>query len=148
VVSLDRLGFTGFIKCMKHALFAVLLGSALVAGCSKKPGESPPAQPQPTDQATNAPADNSSAAPTAPVAPVEMPAPSASSVVISAPENGNMSKTLGDLSQAVRSYIVANHRQPTSFEDFVANSHIAVPPAPPGKKYALDRRFHVILVNQ
>jgi len=133
---------------MKHALFAVLLGSALVAGCSKKPGESPPAQPQPTDQSTTAPADNPSAAPNAPGAPVEMPAPSSASVVISAPENGNMSKTLGDLSQAVRSYIVANHRQPTSFEDFVANSHITVPPAPPGKKYALDRRLRVILVNQ
>jgi hypothetical protein len=150
VVSLDLLWVTGLIDCVKHSLFAVLFGLALVAGCSKKPAESaPPVQSQPTDQSTTAPAaDNSSTVPTPADAPVEVPTASPANAVISAPENGNMAKTLGDLTLAVSSYMGSTRSRPATFEEFVANSHVVVPPAPAGKKYALDARARVILVNQ
>jgi hypothetical protein len=133
---------------MKHPLFAVLLALALLAACSRKQAQSPPAPIQTADQPASPPADNSTAAPTASDAPVQMPDGSQTGAVISAPENGDMSRTLADLTMAVRTYIVSTHRQPTSFEDFVASSRTPVPSAPPGKKYVLDRRFHVILADQ
>lgn len=34
-----------------------------------------------------------------------------------------------------------------SFDEFVAVSHVEVPPPPPGKKYAISKQWRVVLVN-
>ena len=41
-----------------------------------------------------------------------------------------------------------NQRHPKSFEEFAAGADIPIPPAPSGKKYAIDKSMSVILVDQ
>ena len=60
-----------------------------------------------------------------------------------APEGPN----LAELNRQLRRWIVSNRRPPKSFEDFAANTTYQIPPPPPGKKYAIDRKMHVLLVN-
>jgi hypothetical protein len=57
-------------------------------------------------------------------------------------------EALAELTREVRRWIVATKQRPTSFEDFVANAKITVPPPPPGKKYELSKEMRVILVNR
>jgi hypothetical protein len=57
-------------------------------------------------------------------------------------------EALAELTREVRRWIVATKQRPTSFEDFVANAKITVPPPPPGKKYELSKEMRVVLVNQ
>jgi hypothetical protein len=57
-------------------------------------------------------------------------------------------EALAELTREVRRYIVATKQRPGSFEDFVANAKITVPPPPPGKKYELSKEMRVVLVNR
>jgi hypothetical protein len=57
-------------------------------------------------------------------------------------------EALAELTREVRRWIVATKQRPTSFENFVANAKITVPPPPPGKKYELSKEMRVVLVNQ
>lgn len=63
------------------------------------------------------------------------------------PDTGDMNKTLGALSLEVRKYVVRTRKAPKTFEEFVAQSNIQIPPAPPGKKYAIQNQV-VVLVKQ
>jgi hypothetical protein len=55
---------------------------------------------------------------------------------------------LTELTRELRRWIVATKKRPTSFEDFVANAKITVPPAPAGKKYSLSKEMRVELVDR
>ena len=57
-------------------------------------------------------------------------------------------EALAELTREVRRWIVATKQRPTSFEDFVANAKITVPPPPPGKKYELSKELRVVLVDR
>ena len=60
----------------------------------------------------------------------------------------NAEVDLSELSRELRKWIVRNQRPPKNFEEFAAGSGMQIPPAPPGKKYAVDKTMHVILVNR
>lgn len=64
------------------------------------------------------------------------------------PVKPNGDPDLHQLDRAMLRWLVANQRRPSSFAEFAASAGVAIPPPPPGKKYALNQGLHVILVNQ
>ena len=55
---------------------------------------------------------------------------------------------LGQITRDLRRWILRNQRPPKNFEDFASSANVQIPPPPPGKKYAIDKQMHVILVNR
>jgi len=57
---------------------------------------------------------------------------------------------LAELTQLVRRYSFEKHKLPENLDELVTAGYLkAVPPAPAGKKFAVDtKRAEVILVNQ
>jgi hypothetical protein len=123
-------------------LWALLLAATLAAGCSKQP---PAAT---ADAATNAPQANAPAVAPAAAPSVRGPAPVAPptrGAVI--PDSGDVNATLSRLSLELRKYVVGTRSVPKDFEEFVAKSHVQVPAAPAGKKYAIKDQV-VVLVKR
>jgi hypothetical protein len=71
--------------------------------------------------------------------------PPAENVVV--PETGDVNKTLRALSLEFRKYVVRTRKVPKTFEEFLAQSKIQIPPAPAGEKYAIQDQA-VVLVKQ
>jgi competence protein ComGC len=65
-------------------------------------------------------------------------------------ETASTSPELAELTKQVRRYSIEKRKLPQSVEDLVTAGYIqAVPPAPTGKKYAIDTdRAQVIVVDQ
>jgi hypothetical protein len=61
-----------------------------------------------------------------------------------------LAASLAELTQALRKYSAEKQRVPKTFDELVANGYVKqVPPAPAGKKFAVDgKRLQVVLVNQ
>jgi len=59
----------------------------------------------------------------------------------------NAMPDLRPLNRALLGWIVQNRRRPISFEEFAASAKIAIPPPPPGKKYIIDSRGLISLVD-
>lgn len=55
---------------------------------------------------------------------------------------------LTELNHAAKFWMFRNRRRPTSWDDFAAHAGMAIPPAPPGKKYVLSRDMRVSLVDR
>ena len=79
-----------------------------------------------------------------PPAPPPPPTPAATTVSEAAPAEPD----LGELNRQLRRWLVANRRPPKNFEDFAANTTPQIPPPPPGKKYVIDPKMHVLLVKR
>ena len=45
-------------------------------------------------------------------------------------------------------WIISHHNRPKSFEEFVADTQIQVPPPPPGKKYVIAHNMHILFGGQ
>ena len=45
-------------------------------------------------------------------------------------------------------WLIANKRRPKDFEDFAATAGVPIPPPPAGKKYAIGKDMHIVLVNR
>jgi len=105
---------------MRKILSSTLLASGLLvmAGCGKKEEAALPAQGMATQGATAAAASTYA------------------------------DTNLAELTRELRRWIVATKKRPTSFEDFVVNAKITVPPPPAGKKYALSKEMRVELVDR
>ncbi len=58
-----------------------------------------------------------------------------------------MSATLNQLSLELRKYVVSTRSVPKDFEEFAAKSRVQIPPAPAGKKYAIQGQA-VVLVKR
>ena len=55
---------------------------------------------------------------------------------------------LNELTQLVRRYGVEQQRAPKTLDELVANGYLAsVPPAPAGKRFAIDKKLQVYLAN-
>jgi len=129
---------------MKNYVLMVVLAGALAAGCKKHEAAAPAtASASPDQPASSASVPTPEA--TAPVAPVAAPAEPA---VVTIPAGGDVNATLGELTRQVRRYIVRNKTTPSNFDDFAAAAHLQVPPPPPGKKYAINAKWKVVLVNR
>jgi hypothetical protein len=112
-----------------------LFAAFFLAGCGKKTEVSAPVtQAQSTVEPT---ANNQGTASTTPVV--------ALSGVTNAVQAG---PDLNQLHRAVLRWILSNRRPPKDFEDFAATTDYQIPPPPLGKKYALDKHMHVILLDQ
>jgi len=111
------------------------IAAGLTAGCKKQ--EAAPA----AVAAPDAPAGSSQAVPS-PRGPGPM-APAPASVVV--PDTGDMNATLGQLSLELRKYVVRTRSIPKTFEEFLAKSNVQPPPAPAGKKYAIQDQVIVLV---
>jgi hypothetical protein len=107
----------------------------LAVGCRKQSQSAAPEMPLPAQQ-TNAsppvPANQATA--------VDSQPPPATAT--------NAPPDLRPLNQALINWIFQNNRRPASFEEFAASAGIQIPPPPPGKKYDIDSRGIIILVNR
>ena len=85
-------------------------------------------------------------------APIPEPIPnvtdSNSAPRLALPPAENLDATLAQLTREVRKWIVRHQRPPKSFEEFAASAAVQIPPAPPGKKFALGKQMRVIVVNR
>jgi hypothetical protein len=64
-------------------------------------------------------------------------------------ETGNASAALVPLTQALRKYYFEHRQVPPTFEEFATVARVQVPPAPPGKKFAIERKtLEVVLVDR
>ena len=79
-----------------------------------------------------------------PSGPIALPANTAPVVV----EAGDTSSTLARLTKELHRYIGRTHTLPTSFENFIASAHVEAPPPPAGKKYSINDKWKIVLVNQ
>ena len=66
-------------------------------------------------------------------------------VVVS--ENADTSAVLSQLSLELRRYVLRSQKAPKNFEEFVKASQVQAPPAPPGKKYQIEKGA-VVLVSR
>jgi hypothetical protein len=53
-----------------------------------------------------------------------------------------------ELNRELRKWILRNRRPPKNFEDFSSTAGVQIAPPPDGKKYAIDKTMHVILVKR
>lgn len=60
-----------------------------------------------------------------------------------------MTALLGELTQAVRKYGAERRRAPKSLEELAEQGYLeTAPQAPPGKKFAINKKLQVYLVDQ
>jgi hypothetical protein len=114
-------------------MLGAICATALFAGCSK------PAQ-------TSAPMPETNAAQSAAESPSTQPTPVASTPAPAAITN-SAEPDLVALNQALLGWRLDNHRVPANFEEFAASANITIPPPPPGKKYVINSRGLISLVN-
>jgi len=62
------------------------------------------------------------------------------------PSDPQVSENLVNLTKELRRAMPRTHLS-GNFEEFVAFSHVDVPPPPPGEKYAISKKWKVILVE-
>lgn len=56
---------------------------------------------------------------------------------------------IDQLTQTLRKYAVEQRRAPTNLDELVASGYLAaIPSAPAGKKFAIDKNLRVYLANQ
>jgi hypothetical protein len=104
----------------------------LTAGCHKQPAS--PIPPAPAQTSTES----------APSAEPQQSTPQ--SPTVAAPDEAQVAATLNELTQAVRRFGAEQRRVPKSLEEVAARGYLsAVPPAPAGKKYAIDKNLQVRL---
>lgn len=110
---------------------------ALVAGgaCGKSKSVSSPVEPP---AASNSAATTSATTP--PSARVQSSAPSVSA-------NNAGPTQVQSLNRAMLGWKMKYHRSPRTIEEFASTAGFQIPAPPAGKKYALDPRGFIILVN-
>jgi hypothetical protein len=123
------------------ALRAKLVSSVAVlalvlAGCKK---QAPVSNTAPAAADQNAASTETTKAGVAPL--------DATPVVVPAPEDGNMTVVLAELSRQLRKYVLVSRSAPKSFEEFADKARVQAPPPPTGQKYAIDHG-EIVLVKR
>jgi hypothetical protein len=120
-----------------NCLLWLLLALGLAAGCKKEAAapaaDTPPLPQDQTTAAAEAPPSRGRPVPEAPLAPSVIPA------------NADVDATLQQLSLELRKYVVRTRSVPKTFEEFVEKSRVQAPPAPAGKKYAIEGQAVVLV---
>ena len=66
-----------------------------------------------------------------------------------AADQAQIDVALNELTQAVRKYAVEQRRAPATLNELVTNNYLAaIPIAPAGKKFAINKNLQVYLANQ
>ena len=133
-------------------LIALAVTPLLFVGCGKKSETSAPLN-QVAEPATSSVPAQAAAPDQQAAAPAQAAAPKAVSVPVqvSVPMQGSgkpANPDFDDLNREVKVWILSNRRMPKDFEEFAATANVEIPPPPPGKKYILDSRKHVDVVNK
>jgi hypothetical protein len=82
--------------------------------------------------------------------PAPTPAPTAQPIpmqTVATTSSNNAPTSLQLLNRAMVGWMRQNHRHPQNFEDFASSANIQIPDPPPGKKYALNGRGFIVLVD-
>ena len=139
------------------AVIAIMAAAFLLTGCGKKSEPSSTAtntlsQPTPAQNNNTAASVQNTAAPTQTS---QTPEPSGEyavephlTPVVAPGTNAAVAPDLAAMSLAVRVWVNTRHQWPKNFEEWAAAPNYSYPPPPAGKKYAFDKKFHVILVNR
>jgi hypothetical protein len=129
--------FARLVSCQpKGWALCFILAMALAAGCSKS---SPP----PQAVAPPVSSDSTSAQQNTPPPPMAMQNPGP--VVAAGPDDTQ--KMMQGLNRALVGWMIRNHRHPKTFEEFASSANMQIPDPPAGKKYTLNARGFVILVD-
>ena len=126
--------------------FCLLLSGLLLllAGCSKKGAPVAASATPDTNVVAPASAPTSAATPPANAMPGQGPVPTTATA---RPITGtDPNSVLAQLTRELHRTMIGR-KLSGSFDEFVAISHVQVPPPPAGKKYAIDKHWHVVLVN-
>jgi len=115
----------------------ILIAAGLAMGCGRQ-AAGPGANGIPPDEAAPT-------APPSPRGPGFLTETNTNPTVIA--DTGDANATLQQLTQALRDYVVRTRSVPKDFEEFVSKSQVRFPPAPPGKKYAIQGQT-VVLANR
>lgn len=118
----------------------MILMAGLATGCNKKSGTASASSSAATTQESAA--DNA-AVPPSPRGPVGLAAAPAGATVIE--NNASTEAILSQLSAELRKYVVRSRSVPKNFDDFIAKSLVQAPPAPEGKKYAIQNQAIVLV---
>ena len=66
-----------------------------------------------------------------------------------AADQAKIDLTLNELTQAVRKYAVEQRRAPLALDELMTNGYLAaIPSAPEGKKFAINKNLQVYLANR
>jgi hypothetical protein len=117
--------FHGYLSFMPgRQLFALLL--VLWLGCGERPGSTSSSDP--------------SAANASPSSALDDPSVSA------AHDEARMAALLGELTQTARRYGAEQRRVPKTLDELVASGYLErIPAAPPGKRFAINKKLEVYL---
>jgi hypothetical protein len=130
---------------MRFERCCLLLSGLLLfsAGCSKR--EAPPVAVAPPAETNASIASVPNGASSLPVNTAPGPRPTPTAPVILTSTN-NTDDVLGQLTRQLHRTMIGR-KLSGSFEEFVAISHVQVPPPPAGKKYAISKKWRVVLVD-
>ena len=109
--------------------------AVVAAGCSKSSSQPAAAPPVPPPSADSAPVSSTPA-------PAVMPANSSPTT-----STNSGPTTLQMLNRALIHWMIKNRRHPQNFEDFANSANIQIPDPPAGKKYTLNGRGFIVLVD-
>jgi hypothetical protein len=118
-------------------MLCLILALAAGGGCGK-PKNATTAVPPP-------PASDSAAAPEANSVPANRMQPTPPPVSFDSSPNGPTQ--VQSLNRALLGWKMKNHRRPQNFEEFASTAGFQIPAPPAGKKYALDSKGFIVLVN-
>lgn len=118
-------------------ILCVAGATALFAGCSKSAHNAAASTPIPQTNAS-LPATESQPAQTVRANSASTPATTAKHA---APD-------LRPLNQALMGWVYQHGRRPADFKEFAASAGVKIPPPPSGKKYVINGRGLISLVNQ
>ena len=112
-----------------------MAAAVLITGCGKKQETAAPVVPQQVQSAQP---------------PAAAPAPVAPAAVSNSKTNTGPNVDLTALSYAMRPWAMSHGRWPKNFEEFAADPGpgIVIPPPPPGKKYQINNKGRIVLVNR
>ncbi|HEY5912814.1 MAG TPA: hypothetical protein VJA21_19655 [Verrucomicrobiae bacterium] len=123
---------------MSHRVLWALLAAGLAAGCQEQ-------EPAPGGGGASTNLADASTAPQSPRGLGPLSEASTNPAVIA--DTGDVNATVQQLTQALRDYVVRSRSVPKNFEDFAAKSQVQFPPAPDGKRYAIQGQT-VVLVKR
>ena len=131
--------------------FALAVSAVCFVGCKRETPPPPPALVRPNPPAPTAPPPASN--PSVGVAPAPQPAAPSEPIqdrLPNAPEDAALRNPVHhELTTAVHLYLMDHRKMPADFQTLVREKYVkAMPQAPAGKRYALDRkRLQVVLVD-
>jgi hypothetical protein len=120
-------------------ILCVILALVAGGGCGKSKNAATPVQSPPAADSAATP----SGTPLSPQMQPTLPAVSVNAVNV-----GQKGPTqVQSLNRAMMGWVMKNHRRPQTFEEFASTAGFQIPDPPAGKKYALNSKGFIILVN-